>query len=183
MNAPIRQSSYVRELCIALAHRWEPERIFVILTAYLDESGTHGDSPITVMAGVMANATQWARFEAEFVVRHQQTIATNKRSTSAAAQRPPAAPQSAAQAAGAARAPRRSISHAHRSPQARAGHHHRGHAFSWQRICDLRRAQLEAWRAGQVRQLTLFELKDDSRPSAELCAWLAAFEASRRFRP
>jgi len=29
----------------------------------------------------------------------------------------------------------------------------------------------------------LFELKDDSRPSAELCAWLAAFEASRRFRP
>ncbi len=62
-------------------------------------------------------------------------------------------------------------------------HHHRGHAFSWQRICDLRRAQLEAWRAGQVRQLTLFELKDDSRPSAELCARLAAFEASRRFRP
>jgi hypothetical protein len=58
-----------------------------------------------------------------------------------------------------------------------------GHAFSWQRICDLRRAQLEAWRAGQVRQLTLFELKDDSRPSAELCARLAAFEASRRFRP
>ena len=60
-------------------------------------------------------------------VRHQQTIATNKRSTSAAAQRPPAAPQSAAQAAGAARAPRRSISHAHRSPQARAGQSERCH--------------------------------------------------------
>ena len=66
MNAPIRLFSYICELCIALAHRWQPERIFVILTAYLDESGTHGDSPVTVMAGVMANATQWARFEAKF---------------------------------------------------------------------------------------------------------------------
>ena len=60
-------------------------------------------------------------------VRHQQTIATNKRSTSAAARRPPAAAQSAAQAAGAGRAPRRSISHAHRSPQARAGQSERCH--------------------------------------------------------
>ena len=60
-------------------------------------------------------------------VRHQQPFATNKRSTSAAARRPPAAVQSAAQAAGAARAPRRSISHAHRSPQARAGQSERCH--------------------------------------------------------
>ena len=60
-------------------------------------------------------------------VRHQQTFATNKRSTSAAARRPPAAPQSAAQAAGAARAPRRSISHAHRSPRPRAGQSERCH--------------------------------------------------------
>lgn len=36
------------------------------LTTYMDESGTHDDSAATVMAGVMANATQWARFEAEF---------------------------------------------------------------------------------------------------------------------
>lgn len=42
-----------------------------------------------------------------------------------------------------------------------------GHAFSWQRICDLRRVQLEAWRAEQVRQLALFELKDDCRRPAE----------------
>jgi hypothetical protein len=45
-----------------------------------------------------------------------------------------------------------------------------GHSFSWQRLCDLRRAQLEAWRAEQMRQLTLFELKEDSRPSAERTA-------------
>ena len=59
--------------------------------------------------------------------RQHRPFATNKRSTSAAARRPPAAAQSAAQAAGAARAPRRSISHAHRSPQARAGQSERCH--------------------------------------------------------
>jgi len=45
-----------------------------------------------------------------------------------------------------------------------------GHAFSWQRLLELRRQQLEAWQAEQVRQLTLFELKDDSRPEAERTA-------------
>jgi hypothetical protein len=45
-----------------------------------------------------------------------------------------------------------------------------GHAFNWQRLCDLRRQQLEAWRAEQCRQLTLFELKDDSRPEADRTA-------------
>ena len=49
--------------------------------------------------------------------RQHRPIATNKPSTSAAAQRPPIATHSAAQAAGAGRAPRRSISHAHRCPR------------------------------------------------------------------
>jgi hypothetical protein len=68
MTVPIRQPGYIRELCMALAHRWVPERIFVvlILTAYMDESGTHGGSPITVMGGMLANAGQWQRFEYEF---------------------------------------------------------------------------------------------------------------------
>lgn len=66
MNALIRHSGHIAELCIALAHRWEPERIFVILTAYLDESGTHDGSPVTVMGGIVANAGQWKRFEARF---------------------------------------------------------------------------------------------------------------------
>jgi hypothetical protein len=47
-------------------HKYEPERLFVIFTAYFDESGTHGGSPITVMGGVMANVAQWDRFEADF---------------------------------------------------------------------------------------------------------------------
>jgi Protein of unknown function (DUF3800) len=66
MSAPIRVSDWIGEYCLALAHRWNPERLVVILTAYFDESGTHGDSPVTVMAGVMANATQWSRFQTEF---------------------------------------------------------------------------------------------------------------------
>ena len=32
--------------------------------------------------------------------------------------------------------------------------------YSWQQLCELRRQQLEAWRAEQARQLALFELRD-----------------------
>ena len=45
-----------------------------------------------------------------------------------------------------------------------------GHGFSWQRLCDLRRQQLEAWRAAEQRQLALFELREDARPGAERTA-------------
>jgi hypothetical protein len=57
----------VRELCLAITHRWEPERLFMfIYTAYLDESGTHDGSPLTVMGGVLARAEQWRDFEKKF---------------------------------------------------------------------------------------------------------------------
>lgn len=42
-----------------------------------------------------------------------------------------------------------------------------GHGYSWQQLCELRRRQLEARRAAQPQQLTLFELRDDCRPEAE----------------
>jgi hypothetical protein len=45
-----------------------------------------------------------------------------------------------------------------------------GHVLSWQRLIDLRRRQLEAWKADQRRQLALFELRDDRRPAAERTA-------------
>jgi hypothetical protein len=45
-----------------------------------------------------------------------------------------------------------------------------GHAFSWRRVCELRRQQLEAWNAEQARQLALFDLKDDCRPATERTA-------------
>src|SRR2546428_11193818 len=55
---------FARSLCVALAHRWASERIFVfVFTGYLDESGTHGTSPVTVMGGMLARAQQWERFE------------------------------------------------------------------------------------------------------------------------
>jgi hypothetical protein len=38
----------------------------VILTGYLDESGTHDGSPVTVMGGMLANARQWEAFEQNF---------------------------------------------------------------------------------------------------------------------
>jgi hypothetical protein len=45
-----------------------------------------------------------------------------------------------------------------------------GHAFSWQRLCDLRRQQLEVWKKAEARQLALFELQTDHRPRAERTA-------------
>lgn len=45
-----------------------------------------------------------------------------------------------------------------------------GHAYSWRELCELRRRQLEARRAGQPCQLALFELKEDCRPEAERTA-------------
>ena len=45
-----------------------------------------------------------------------------------------------------------------------------GHAFSWQRISELRRQQLEAWQAAKPRQLALFAMQDDCRPVADRTA-------------
>jgi hypothetical protein len=45
-----------------------------------------------------------------------------------------------------------------------------GRGYSWQQLCELRRQQLEAWKAAQPRQLALFDLKDDCRPATERTA-------------
>ncbi len=45
-----------------------------------------------------------------------------------------------------------------------------GHAFSWRRLCQLRRQQVEAWRELRPDQLALFDLKDDARPKPERSA-------------
>jgi hypothetical protein len=45
-----------------------------------------------------------------------------------------------------------------------------GHAFSWQRLCELRRQQLDAFKAAQPSQAALFELKTDLRPEPERTA-------------
>jgi len=50
-----------------------------------------------------------------------------------------------------------------------------GHAYSWRRLCELRRQQLEARRKAQGAQAALFELRQDFRPVAER-------NAARRYR-
>ena len=45
-----------------------------------------------------------------------------------------------------------------------------GRAYSWRALCERRREQLEAWKAAQPRQPSLFDLKDDTRPAAERTA-------------
>jgi hypothetical protein len=42
-----------------------------------------------------------------------------------------------------------------------------GRGFNWQRLCELRRQQLDAWRASQAQQLTLFAMREDCRPDSE----------------
>lgn len=45
-----------------------------------------------------------------------------------------------------------------------------GHAYSWWQILELRRKQLEAWKAARPDQPALFPLKEDSRPAGERTA-------------
>lgn len=63
MNAPLRPSDFIGELCVALAHRWEPERQFMVFIAYLDESGTHARAAISAMGGFVSDARQWRKYE------------------------------------------------------------------------------------------------------------------------
>ncbi len=52
-------------LALALFHRLEPERLFVIVSAYIDESGTHG-SPVTILGGVVGRLGQWSSFDPQW---------------------------------------------------------------------------------------------------------------------
>jgi hypothetical protein len=45
-----------------------------------------------------------------------------------------------------------------------------GRGYSWQQLCELRRQQLEAWKATRGEQPALFELKEDCRPATERTA-------------
>lgn len=45
-----------------------------------------------------------------------------------------------------------------------------GRAYSWRRLCELRRQQIEGWKTALPRQPALFALKDDRRPAADRTA-------------
>jgi hypothetical protein len=57
------QPGFIWELCIALEHRWKPNELFVIFTAYFDESGTHGPTPTVILASFLGHAREWELFE------------------------------------------------------------------------------------------------------------------------
>src|SRR6267142_5893149 len=54
---------FIRSLSLGLFHQWEPERLFMVVTAYVDESNTHEDSSIFVVAGYVGHSGQWWKFE------------------------------------------------------------------------------------------------------------------------
>ena len=65
-----------------------------------------------------------------------------------------------------------------------ARHHHdrrADYSWSWRWLCEIRRRQLDAWKAARPQQPALFDLKDDSRPAWEhnaapsLLAWLQVY--------
>ena len=41
-------------------------KVFRVLHAYLDDSGTHEDSPIVVIAGYFGSERHWLRFDREW---------------------------------------------------------------------------------------------------------------------
>jgi uncharacterized protein DUF3800 len=57
--------SAVGALSLALLHNWEPERPFVIISVYIDESGIHGPSAM-VMGCIVGNVRQWEVFDEKF---------------------------------------------------------------------------------------------------------------------
>jgi hypothetical protein len=65
VSAALKSLDFIEELCVALAHKWEPQRLFVIFTAYFDESDTHGPAPTVILSAHVAHAFQWQRFNAK----------------------------------------------------------------------------------------------------------------------
>jgi hypothetical protein len=56
------EPSFIRELCMTLAHRWEPGHRFMLFTGFIDESDTHGSQPNVVMSAFLGSAAQWELF-------------------------------------------------------------------------------------------------------------------------
>lgn len=62
MIAAVRKLDFIEELSVVLAHRWDPERLFVIFTANFDETDTHGPAPTVILAAYVGHAYQWLQF-------------------------------------------------------------------------------------------------------------------------
>src|SRR2546427_1617544 len=60
---PDWEPGYIRDLARATRLTYEPERLFGMLMAYLDDSQAPDEAPLYVIAGYVATATQWDQFE------------------------------------------------------------------------------------------------------------------------
>jgi hypothetical protein len=56
----------VETLTLALFHEWRPSAWFMILTAYLDGSGTEPSAPVCTVAGYLGTADKWKSFDLEW---------------------------------------------------------------------------------------------------------------------
>lgn len=62
VGAPLRVGP-TATLALGIYHRWEPGQLYVIVTASGDESGTHDESPIMILAGYVAPLIRWNHFD------------------------------------------------------------------------------------------------------------------------
>jgi hypothetical protein len=63
MNAPLRPSDFIGELCVALASVGTGALFHDLYRLFLNESGTHGGAELSAMAGFLGDARQWRKFE------------------------------------------------------------------------------------------------------------------------
>jgi hypothetical protein len=61
-----RNPGDIGSLALALFHKWVPSKVFMIVTAYMDESGTHAGAPNMVVGGYVGRLGQWYHLERKF---------------------------------------------------------------------------------------------------------------------
>ena len=56
-------SPSLADLSASLFHDARADRLFMVMTGYFDESGTHDGSPVVIVAGFVATAEKWGDYE------------------------------------------------------------------------------------------------------------------------
>ncbi len=65
MKAP-RVIGSTDRLSLAVFDDWNPERLFMIIRVYIDESGTHAGAPVMILAGYIGRLGQWHAFDSKW---------------------------------------------------------------------------------------------------------------------
>ena len=60
----VNPRGYVGDLDWSLSWRLRPDRLYMAMKGYFDESGTHGaESPVVIVGGFIATVEQWDAYE------------------------------------------------------------------------------------------------------------------------